>query len=107
MAFAPANTSFFPHGDGSIRGSFRNSETDTFFEFSAVADEDRYCDAVPAEFNMKVWVTQPWDGDCGWRFAKVVKTRAYVVVDENDDGTPVVEKWVTKQTRFFDAPEVA
>lgn len=32
----------------------------------------------------------------GVRFAKVLKTVAYVAVDEAEDGTPVIEKWVIK-----------
>ena len=32
------------------------------------------------------------------RFANVKKTVAYVAVDEDDDGKPVVEKWLIKHT---------
>ncbi len=96
MSFAPASTCFFPTGDGSIRGSFRNAETDAFFEFSECPEDER---CFGPEFNMKVWMS-----DGTFRFAKVMKTRAFVVVDEADDGSAVTEKWVTKQARFFDAP---
>ncbi len=95
MSFAPASTMFVT-GDGSIRGSFKNSETDVFFEFSECPENER--DFGP-EFDMKVWV----HGDENFRFAKMMKTRAFVVVDEAADGSPVVEKWITKQTRFYEA----
>ena len=35
-------------------------------------------------------------GMSGWRYARVLKTVAHVVVDESDDGSPVVEKWELK-----------
>ncbi len=91
MSFAPASTCFPPQGDGSIRGSFRNAETDVFFEFSVAPD----CPFGP-EFDMAVWMS-----DGTFRNAKVMKTRAFVVVDEAADGSPVVEKWVVKQRHTF------
>lgn len=32
------------------------------------------------------------------RFANVKKTVAYVAVDEDDEGNPVIEKWLIKHT---------
>ena len=39
----------------------------------------------------------------GWpyRYAKVLKTVAYVVVDEDEHGRPVVEKWDIRKHRIF------
>jgi hypothetical protein len=33
----------------------------------------------------------------GYRYAKVLKTVAYIVVDEDEYGKPVVEKWELKK----------
>lgn len=96
MAFAPQNTCFFPHGDGSIRGRFVECEFGHMFEFSAGTEDDaanmgeRYKD-----FNMRVWV-----GHGQFRMARVIKTRAFVIVDEDENGF-VVEKWMTKRTEFY------
>ena len=85
MAFA-AETTYFDRGDGSILGSFTEKEYGKHFEFST-NNEAEY-----PEYPHKVWVTTPWELDCGWRFAKVLKTRAYVLTDED-----VVEKWYHKK----------
>jgi hypothetical protein len=90
MAFAPISTYFAPHGDGSIRGGFYEKDHGNFFEYS---DAEAAEDPSPwPKYNMKVWLNQG-----KWRYAKVVKTRAYVVVDEAEDGTPIVEKWILKK----------
>jgi hypothetical protein len=34
--------------------------------------------------------------ESGWRYATVLKSVARVVVDESDDGQPVIEKWRIK-----------
>ena len=85
MAFA-AEITYFDRGDGSILGSFTEKEYGKHFEFST-NNEAEY-----PEYPHKVWVTTPWELDCGWRFAKVLKTRAYVLTDED-----VVEKWYHKK----------
>ena len=30
------------------------------------------------------------------RYARILKTRAYVVIDETDDSQPIIEKWVIR-----------
>lgn len=94
MSFAPENTLFIT-GDGSIRGLFYTVEFNTRFEFSAAGERPDGWD----EFDSLVWVA---DGTS--RFARVLKTVAYVVVDENADGTPVVEKWAIKGHTLYEAP---
>ena len=94
MSFAPEHTLFIT-GDGSIRGRFNNSETDARFEFSAAGTRPDGWD----EFDSLVWVA-----DGSYRFARVLKTVAYIVVGENDDGTPVVEKWAIKGHTLYEAP---
>jgi|TARA_R110000764_G_scaffold466_1_gene1816 hypothetical protein len=37
----------------------------------------------------------------GFRYAKVLKTVAYIAVDEDAYGRPVVEKWFIKQHREY------
>ena len=86
MAFA-AEITYFDRGDGSILGSFTEKEYGKHFEFST-NNEAEY-----PEYPHKVWVTTPWELDCGWRPAKVLKTRAYVLTDE--DFPP--EKWYHKK----------
>lgn len=79
---------------GLVRGQFRN-EFDNLYEYAAPAEGE----FVPwAEYGMKVFV-----GPMGeeHRFAKVLKTVAYVVVDEAADGSPVVEKWAIKSHREY------
>tara|TARA_R110000782_G_scaffold4974_2_gene17455 strand:+ start:1029 stop:1451 length:423 start_codon:yes stop_codon:yes gene_type:complete len=36
-----------------------------------------------------------------YRYAKVLKTVAYVVVDEDENGAPVVEKWALKKNLSY------
>ncbi len=97
MAFAPTSTNFAPHGDGSARGSFRLANSQVHFDFSTATEDEQ---VFGPEFNMKVWVE---DGN-SFRLAKVLKTVAHVVVDEDEFGQPVVEKWQTRCNRHFTDP---
>lgn len=95
MAFAPNSV----YDDGSIIGRFNEKVYDHLFEFSDNADM--------GEFSMygyphKIWVTSPWKMDHGFRYGLVKKTVAYVVVDEDEFGNPVVEKWKIKDLRIYD-----
>ena len=94
MAFAPTEVYFPPHGDGTILGSFDEKEYGKYFEFSE-NDENFY-----TEYPHKVWVTTPWHMDGGWRFAKVLKTVAYILIND-EDGNDVVEKWSIKKYREY------
>lgn len=91
MAFA--DTSVYKNtGDGSILGGFREADTGNYFEYSANTDEVEFAENYPH----KVWVTTPRPGiDSGYRYARVMKTRLYIIVDE-DDGGPVLERWFIK-----------
>lgn len=40
-------------------------------------------------------------GHAEFRYAKLLKTRAYIVVDEDEFGNPVVEKWHIKNHSFY------
>lgn len=88
MAFAPLETYQFPQGDGSILGQFCEADTGNLFEFS----ENR-TGQLQQEFPHLVWVTEPRPGiDGGFRYARVLKTRVHIAVDEDENG-PVVETW--------------
>jgi hypothetical protein len=85
MAFAPFE----------IRtvGAFVEAGFKNLFEFDRLSDRE--------DFPFRVWVTSPVKGiDSGWRYARVLKTVAYLVVDEDDNGD-VVEKWSLSDVRFY------
>lgn len=98
MSHAPMSTMFQPHGDGTIQGCFTHKDHGVFFEFSTATPEESSW--AGAEYNMKVWL----QGGDAYRLAKVLKTVAYVVVDEDEHGQPVVERWPTKQFLAYPRP---
>ena len=74
-------------------GVFVEKDTGNHFEYS-VNDTGFFPDAPH-----KVWV-----GDTiGWpyRYANVKKTVAYVCVDEDDNGMPIIEKWKLKKNTEY------
>lgn len=95
MAFADSTT-YFDTGDESIIGSFREKEHDNFFEFSKNPEVSGYAEDYPH----LVWVNSK---NPETRYAKVLKTVAYVVVDENENGL-VVEKWFIKEHNKYINP---
>ena len=95
MAFADESVYFGNGGDASIIGRFYEKDFGRLFEFSENRERGH---EFSKGYPHKIWVTTPKIGlDQGWRYGKVLKTVAYIVVDENDDGTPKVEKWQLKQ----------
>ena len=100
MAFAPTEVSYPPYGDGSILGCFDEKEYGKYFEFSK-NDESFYDPGGHrTDYPHKVWVTTPRPFDGGWRFAKVLKTVAYILTND-EDGNDVVEKWFIKKYREY------
>jgi len=96
MAFAPLSEN--------VIGSFVEKETGNIFQFSKNPELTL---APPAhggknvEFPYRVWVTNPIDGiDSGWRYARIGKTVAHIIVDETDRW--VIEKWNIRNMRIFD-----
>jgi hypothetical protein len=78
-----------------VAGSFCESEYDKFFEF-ALRNKDELPEFAPIEkFPHLIFVTG------GTRYAMVKKTVAYVIVDEDADLNPVVEKWNIKSYRKY------
>jgi len=47
------------------------------------------------EYPHKLWTLD------GFRYANIKKTVAYIIVDEDEYGLPVIEKWEIKQHQQF------
>lgn len=102
MAFAPHTNTDVHHGHRLplILGSFAEKECGCYFEYAVRPDEG--IDFAP-DCPHIVYVTMPIPGvDHGFRYAKVLKTVAWIAVDEDENGDPVYEKWDIKQHRFYD-----
>lgn len=74
---------------GNTIGDFQNTETGKWFSFRA---------------NTCAWGKQHGyeheiDTVAGPRSAMVLKSRVYVVVDEDEHGNPVAEKWLIKRSK--------
>lgn len=116
MAYADVST-YRPDGDGSIIGQFIEEEFGIIFEFSenrVAASEDVQRFLLKGadwtnQFPHKVWVmdeSNPMRAhDQGFRYAKVMKTRAHVVVGEDENG-PVIEVWKFKNAKRNVYPEL-
>lgn len=79
-------------------GCFVEKDCGNYFEYSANDDSFDWCNQWPH----KVWVGgEGVCGDQGYRYASVKRTVVYIVTDEADDGTPVVEKWHLKSNRTY------
>ena len=79
-------------------GQFVERDTGNYFEYSVNDDPISLCE----DFPHKVWVGGA--GVCGmrgYRYAIVKKTVAYVAVDEDEFGLPVLEKWNLKSNREY------
>lgn len=96
MAFAPyTNNQVTPHnGLTLLLGSFRERDHGRLFEYAIRPNEG--VDFAP-DCPHIVFV-----GYDERRYAKVMKTVAWVAVGENDDGTPVLERWELKSHRMYD-----
>ena len=79
-------------------GAFVEKDAGNTFEYSLNDDPISMCE----DFPHKVWVGG--EGVCGmrgYRYAIVKKTVAYVCVDEDEFGLPVLEKWYIKNHRQY------
>lgn len=83
---------YWKHAEGQI-GCFEERDTGNHFEYSVNDDAGDFVDRE--QFPHKVWVGGLIN-DAGYRYARVLKTRAYICVDEDEYGRPVVEKWYFK-----------
>lgn len=90
--FAPNSVLYPPYGDGSIIGRFYERDYGHVFEYSKAKEF-----LFGLEYDVIVWV-----GNNDFRYAKVLKTVAYIVVDEAADGDPVIDKWLLKGHRVYE-----
>ena len=93
MALAPS-TVYRDTGDGTIIGIFTEKEVGNYFEYSENTDRKEGCEDWCC-FPHLVWVGDTIGSP--YRYATVKKTVAYVVVDEDEYGQPVIEKWQLKK----------
>ena len=86
-----------------IIGGFVEKSAGNYFEYQSNPEKGMFCSGYPH----KVWVTSPIKGlDSGWRYARILKTVAYVVIDEDQYGQPVIEKWHIKNHRIWGTNDV-
>ena len=78
-------------------GVFVEKDTGNYFEFSI--NEDHMAADENGGFTHKVWVGDTIGSP--YRYAVVMKTVAYIAVDEDDEGLPVVEKWYLKSCKEY------
>ena len=90
MAFAPS--AVYPIREG---GAFIEKDHGNFVEY------DLHGESQLPEYPHRVWVSENPVNDSGWRYALVKKTVAYIVVDEDDSGQPVVQKWSINGHRIY------
>lgn len=104
---------FAPHSNTDVRtayllgrsmplllGSFRESSEGNLFEYAVRPDEG--IDFAP-DCPHIVYITALRPGiDQGYRYARVLKTVAWICVDEDADGQPVYEKWGIKKHHHYD-----
>ena len=82
-------------------GAFTEVDAVNTFEYSLNNEPHFFNPGQHTGWTHKVWVASGKIGnDSGWRYAKVLKTRIYIAVDEDENG-PVVEKWYIKNHRKY------
>lgn len=82
-----------PTTDPLVFGSFYEKDTGNGFEYAERRHpDDSFAPEMPHIIYLNHGAT---------RLAKVLKTVAFVVVDEDENG-PVIEKWQIKQHRHYD-----
>tara|TARA_R100000988_G_scaffold1795_1_gene1794 strand:+ start:1613 stop:1897 length:285 start_codon:yes stop_codon:yes gene_type:complete len=70
-------------------GLIREKEFGNEFYYSLNDPEDSW---LPVEdYPHRIWIGT--NGACGWRMANIKKTVAYIVIDEWENGQPLIEKW--------------
>jgi hypothetical protein len=79
-------------------GNFIEKDCGNNFEYSLNDDPFSWCE----DFPHKIWVGDlQIGGQQGYRYGIVKKTVAYVAVDEDEFGLPVVEKWNLKKNTEY------
>ncbi len=91
MAFASHTNDRRPNGEPLLLGNFIECDFENLFEYSEAANS-------PFEgFDQQIYVGN--NGET--RFAKILKTVAYIVIDEGDDGAAITEKWQIRRNRAY------
>jgi len=81
-------------------GAFQERDTGNWFEFSV--NDEPLSRSLGEDFPHKVWVGGGGvAGMTGWRYANVRKTVATIVVDEDEFGLPVTEKWYLRSNKEY------
>ena len=84
--------SYAPITSRPISGTFTHKDTGAYFDYMSYTPPDSSvwnCALMAEGINAEVYV-----GPIGeTRYAKVLKTVAYVVIDEDAEGKPVLERW--------------
>ena len=97
MAYAPISA----YNERSILGSFKEKEFGTIFEFTKNPAHSIFLNPQGTdEFPHLIFVNN-FEKNWPYRYARVLKTCAYIVVDEDAGGNPVVEKWDIKGHRLY------
>ena len=92
---------YYTYTDAPI-GNFIEKEHGNNFEYSLNNEQDDYSKSIAENYPHKVWVgSHQIGGDQGWRYANVKKTVAYIIVDEDDGGGPVLERWFLKKNTEY------
>ena len=84
-------------------GAFVEKEAGNVFEYSI--NNESWASHLGEDMPHKIWVGGGQINDSGWRFANVRKTVAAVVVDEDEFGLPVIEKWFIKNHRVYNVAQ--
>ena len=82
----------FRDADSKQIGEFRNCEFNKPFDYRICSDEWGMRNGFAHEIAMS-------DGSV--RFGNVKKTVAYVCIDEDQHGKPIIEKWKIKQHSYW------
>ena len=102
MAFAEQSTYMGTIGNGSIIGGFYEKDFGNFFEYSDNIDPLDSEDWTANDLPHLIWVGEPIKNlDSGFRYGIVKKTVAYIVIDEDEFGKPVFEKWFIKNNFVY------
>lgn len=84
-----------PYNTPNVLGSFIEKDYGKTFEYIKAP-------VLPFgdDYPHRIFVGPSWN-EGQYRYAKVLRTVAHVVVDEAADGSPVVEKWNIKAHREY------
>ncbi len=78
---------------GRVKGGFTEVDFGMHFEFKNLSPEDR---TFGDDYPQRVYT-----GASGGRFARVLKTVAYIVIDEGPGGQPIVQKWKIRNFKAY------